>query len=130
MASQGATRRRRRRRRSVAAMLLRHRLVQHAIEGGLQQVALALPVGDLAGGVRVARQEGFNLAALLGREFAVGIGVKRPVFHVVVQFVGHFTRLSPVCPRSSSNCRICSRARDRRDITVPTGTPRISETSR
>ena len=62
--------------------------------------------------------------ALLGGELAIDIGVKHPVFHVIVRFVGHFTRLRPVWPRSSSNCRICSRARDRRDITVPTGTPR------
>ena len=74
--------------------------------------------------IRMVGEIGADFRSALGFEHIIHIGVEivfrdRPVVHVSLRIVTTFPAV-PATP-SSSRCNL-SRARDRRDITVPTGT--------
>ncbi|MCY1236391.1 hypothetical protein D9M72_490440 [compost metagenome] len=102
----------------------RHRFVQDGIQPAVQRIGLAAPRGDLRRRVRVLRQVRFHRGAARAGQLAIGVGME-------IGFVDrghHFTRCSELAAGTgwageppSSKRRISSRARARRDITVPCG---------
>ena len=83
--------------------------------------------GDALGFFRPRRKPCFNRGAPVGREAAIGVRLQ---LGLAYRLVVHFTTLSfapGVWP--SIIARSFSRARDRRDMTVPIGMPRVRATS-
>ena len=113
------------RRLEHAQHLFGRRLVQQRIEARVQQVALHAirRHGRRPAGVR--RDPGRDLALQFRREFAIDQAME-----VVVGEI-HFTTFSARAGTAPPSSRAASRARprDRRDITVPAGTPRVCATS-
>ena len=105
-----------------------HRLVQHRIEGFLEQGPLAPPGLDFGARLGVAGQAFVQRTAFLPGDLAIGISVQRPIF--TLRRLSHLIRLKEGFASSPINSRKALRARDNLDITVPTGTPVISATSR
>ena len=112
----------------------------------MQRVALRAVMRKPVGFARIGLQPFEHLAALLSGQFAVEqrrqqlrrcIGSAVPIIRrfarIVVHHVFPITR-NAAAPRAGdspdSSARICSRARDNRDITVPTGTPSTCAASR
>ena len=103
-------------------------LLQHRVERLFEGRFLALERGQGRLRVRIAGQQGFDFERRLARKLAIGIGAKDPIVDFSLSY--HFTRLSRGSLSPSNCCRKNVRARDKRDITVPIGTPVISATSR
>ena len=107
--------------------LLIDRLLQGAAQGCAQLLGVLLPGAHLRGHLRVAGQIGLHQTS---------VGVVELVIDVSVQVTlarGHADHLSirkeGLVISPSLSWRKAWRARDRRDITVPVGTSRISATS-
>jgi len=92
----------------------------------VQQFLLPLPAEQALVLVRVGGEPAFNLVALCGIEPTIGPGMEIGVERAV-----HFTTFSTgvASAAPSSNWRRRSRARDRRDITVPIGMSRMRAVS-
>ena len=99
-------------------------LVQDRIEGRMQRPILFHPVVHPPGVLGMPRQPRLHLQAPRLVECGVRVGVQ-------IVFVDrvHLTTLSFTAGASASRCRRRSRPRDRRDITVPSGTPRMCAVS-
>ena len=96
------------------------RFIQDRVKLGMQRLILARPFLHTRSICRVCSQPGFNFkAARIGKR---AIHKSMQVFFAYV--VCHFTTFNCTAGSPASICRIRSRARERRDITVPTGTPR------
>ena len=103
------------------------RLLQRAAEGRAQLLGVLLPGADLCRHFHVTGQKSLHQASVVIIELVVHIRVQ------VTLARGHADHLSlrregrVISP--SLSWRKAWRARDRRDMTVPTGTSRISATS-
>jgi hypothetical protein len=110
-----------RRRNCSREEVIGNRLVQHQIEGIAQRRVLGAHFGDTRGQRRVARQCIVDTGGLRRGEPAVDIrmdvGFRNRRRH-------HFTTRNPG-PGSATSWRKLLRARERRDITVPTGIDRM-----
>src|SRR5829696_8210270 len=97
-------------------------------ESLFQRLFLAVPSFDGRTRLGVVDEFAFEQRFLRRLELAVGIGVKDPVVFVVRS--NHLMRLKLMGSPSSKAARRLMRARESRDITVPTGTPVTSAISR
>jgi hypothetical protein len=134
----------------VELKALRHRLVGNRVITGVQRLGHRAPGMHALGIVRVRSKPHLDIAAALGRQLVVDVGVQL-VFGYGNFRIGHCGRLCPIpvgkylcishatigyftrrnAGRSPwSEAFTCARARASRDITVPIGTPWMSATSR
>src|SRR5262249_12827893 len=102
----------------------RQRLMRDRRQRRAHQVALTSEASDTFGDVGMIDQIRLDFGAALRLERMVDIGVEiilgdRPMVHVTLR-KGTTLPGAPATP--SISCCSLSRARDRRDITVPTGT--------
>ena len=105
----------------------RDRLVRLEGEPGAQRLA-PLPVGrDLRGGGRMIGQKGFDGLSALGRQPPLDEGVQVVLADRTI--AGHLTLLKTAPEPVSRRRRIAARARLSRDMTVPSGTPRMRAVS-
>ncbi len=106
---------------------LRQGLGGDRIVGGVQRLRQPAIVGDALGFFGARGEPRLHGETALGIEPAVGVGLQ---FRLGDVRLAHFTSFSFAavdCP--SIIARSFSRARDRRDITVPMGTSRVRATS-
>ena len=104
----------------------RHWLVECAIEQCMQLFVLARIGMHALGLGRIGSEIGLDRGAARGIQLPVDIGVQFSLRHRRIVF--HFTLLN-AGPAPFSCVRKRSRARDRRDITVPIGMPSVLATS-
>ena len=122
------------RRAQRAAQARRDGLVEHLGVQGLQAGALRLEGGRARGGLGVLGQPLRDGSGGVGRQLVVHPGVERGFVGGagghwgVLHYLMALSTVRVGAPPSIS-CRSCARARDSRDITVPTGTPSVSAVS-
>ena len=105
--------------------VVRHRLVQHAVVGRAHLLADAPVAFDALRILRMRGEPRRDRGAPFLRQVAVGVRLQV----VIADRLAHFTTFSFAatgCP--SIDARSFSRARDRRDITVPIGMPSVRAT--
>lgn len=115
----------------------RHGFVEQRVKRAMEVGVHRPPPRHLCGGVRMGGQIRLHRGAACGRQAPVCVGVEFVDVNVGRHGSPHFTRCSAAPPPAgwdaagvpSSATRMRSRARDRRDITVPTGTPSTSAAS-
>ena len=101
--------------------------MQNIVKKGMKTRFLSPVARHAAGCVRVFCKPNFNLSLARRIKLPIHEGVQ---FGVGNTFFVHFTlRMVRACAPSSMRLRNSSRARDRRDITVPTGTSIIPAAS-
>ena len=115
-------------RRGETFELARHRLGEQRLVGRAHFVIQPAIGSDALGFFRPRGEPGLDRGVPIGREAAVGIGLQIGLGNR--QLFAHFTTLR----RAAASCpaiiaRSFSRARDRRDITVPIGMPSVRATS-
>ena len=113
---------------------LRHGFILNRVEQHAQLILLHAPCGDFASILNVGLQVGFDFEPAPGRQLSVHIGMQISVGYGLsrVHITPHLlTTLSLVAGslRFSISTRKRSRPRDRRDMTVPIGTPKVWATS-
>ena len=108
--------------------ILRDRLGEHRIVSSAQCLAETAVGGDALRVLGARGKPGFDLGLAFGAESPVGVGLQ--VGFRDGGFRAHFTTFSlAAAPWPSIIMRSFSRARDRRDITVPIGMPTARATS-
>ena len=106
----------------------RQRLQRHLAPELLDRLVLPPPVGDAPGVVRMRLEPCPDLGPLRRVEATVDPGVQQRLVDRRLRS-GHFTLRSVAGVSAAVIARSRSRARDRRDMTVPIGTSRICATS-
>ncbi len=109
-------------------------LLENGIEGCAQGLVLRPPLAHLFGDIGVLGQPALDQGVPGGVELAVGIGMQHRFVDDdrragIVAALAHFTLHRPIRALGRVISRKRARARDRRDITVPTGTPSRVATS-